>query len=122
MTFKLAELESILRELIQKCDLEATAIVSQKGQMICSSLPVNTTEKAVSAMAAALQSIAERVTRELNAGAPEMMIIDGEQMTVVIVGFKNGVVIGTAPVDSGIALIRFELSNALEKIQAILNE
>ncbi|MHA1771859.1 MAG: roadblock/LC7 domain-containing protein [Candidatus Thorarchaeota archaeon] len=122
MAFKLIELETILRNLIQKCDLEALAIVSTKGQMVCSLIPQTITEKAFSAMAASLQSVANRVTRELDAGNPEIMIIDGAEKTIIIMGIGRAVLIGTAPIDSGIALIRFELSNATEAIRKVLFE
>ena len=122
LAFKLIELETILRNLIQKCDLEALAIVSTKGQMVCSLIPQTTTEKAFSAMAASLQSVANRVTQELDAGNPEIMIIDGAEKTIIIMGIERAVLIGTAPIDSGIALIKFELSNATEVIRKVLFE
>ncbi|RLI61195.1 MAG: hypothetical protein DRO93_05015 [Candidatus Thorarchaeota archaeon] len=122
MTYKLAELESILRDLTQKCDLESSAIVTTRGQMVCSSLSLSTTEKAISAMAASIQSIGVRVGKELGAGMPEVIIIDGAEKTVILTGFGSMILIGTAPVNSGIALIKFELVRAVERIKKVLNE
>ncbi len=120
MTFKLVELETILRNLIQNCDLEAIAIVSNKGQMVCSLIPTSTDEKAISAMAASLQSVAQKVTMELDAGPPEIMIIDGSEKTIIIVGIERAILIGTTGIDAGISLIRFEIAQARDDIKSVL--
>ncbi|MHA1247144.1 MAG: hypothetical protein ACTSPE_07435 [Candidatus Thorarchaeota archaeon] len=90
--------------------------------MVCSSLSLSTTEKAISAMAASIQSIGVRVGKELGAGMPEVIIIDGAEKTVILTGFGSMILIGTAPVNSGIALIKFELVRAVERIKEVLNE
>ena len=53
---------------------------------------------------------------------PEVIIIDGAEKTVILTGFGSMILIGTAPVNSGIALIKFELVRAVERIKKVLNE
>ncbi|MFW9846470.1 MAG: roadblock/LC7 domain-containing protein, partial [Candidatus Thorarchaeota archaeon] len=84
MSKKIAELDAILRTLEQSCDLIGSALVSDKGQMICSSLPEAAEEKAVSAMAAAILSIGNRVGMELNVGMLKSTLIDGADKSVIL--------------------------------------
>ncbi len=122
MTQRLTDLENVLRDLAQRCPIEAAAIVTMRGQMVCSLLTTSTPERAMSAMAASIQSIGERVGRELGAGRPKTIIIDGSAKSVILTGFGSMILVGTAPVNAAIALIKFELQNAIEKIRAILGE
>jgi predicted regulator of Ras-like GTPase activity (Roadblock/LC7/MglB family) len=117
---KISELEAVLRELEKNCDVNGSAIVTTKGQMICSLLPHNTHEKAVSAMAAALQSIGVRVGTELNAGLPKSIHIDGSESSLFVRGQGPVLLIGMAPYDSEIGLIDFELNRAVVRTENIM--
>ena len=75
MKKKIDELDSILRDLEQNCDIDGAAIVTERGQIVASSLPQNTEEKAVSAMAAAMLSIGNRVGIALDAGEPQSILM-----------------------------------------------
>jgi predicted regulator of Ras-like GTPase activity (Roadblock/LC7/MglB family) len=109
-------LDAALRELAQNCDLDGSAIATEKGQMICSLLPQGTEQKAVSAMAAAILSIGKRVGIELKAGAPRSILIDGSQESIVIRPLSRIVLIGIANTNSDLGLIGFELEQAAKKI------
>lgn len=118
MSKRIAELDAILRDLEQNCDLIGSALVSDKGQMICSSLPEAAKEKAVSAMAAAILSIGNRVGVELGVGMMRSTLIDGTEKSVILKGIGRILLVGMAPSDSGIGLIDFEVNRAVERIQA----
>ena len=117
MRKKIDALESILRDLEQNCDIDGAAIVTERGQTVASSLPQNTEEKAVSAMAAAMLSIGNRVGDALDAGAPKSILIDGENNSVILRGLGRILLIGIAPPDAEIGLIGFELNQAAKKLQ-----
>ncbi len=119
MSKRIAELDTILRELEQNCDLTGSALISNKGQMICSSLPEDAGEKAVSAMAAAILSIANRVGNELNAGVMKSTMIDGKAMSVILKDIGRILLVGLAPSNSEIGLIDFEVKRAVEKIHTV---
>lgn len=119
MSKRIAELDTILRNLEQNCDLIGSALVSDKGQMICSSLPETAEEKAVSAMAAAILSIGNRVGSELDGGLLKSTLIDGTEKSIILKGLGRMLLVGIAPSDSEIGLIDFELNRAVEKVQMI---
>ncbi len=121
MSGKIGELGVVLRDLEQNCDLFGSALVTDKGRMMSSSLPQNTEEKAVSAMAASIQSIGRRVGNVLEAGEPKTILIDGTDMSVILTGFGSLILVGIAPVNCELALVEFELGQAVKKIQAILD-
>ncbi|MHA1961912.1 MAG: roadblock/LC7 domain-containing protein [Candidatus Thorarchaeota archaeon] len=120
MSKKIAELDTILRNLEQNCDLVGSALVSDKGQMICSSLPEDAEEKAVSAMAAAILSIGNRVGVILDVGMMKSTLIDGIEKSVILKGIGRILLVGIAPSDSEIGLIDFEVSKTVEKVRIAL--
>ncbi len=122
MSGVIKNLEDTLRDLEQKCDLIGSALVTNRGQMMSSSLPQSTEEKAVSAMAASILSIGHRVGRELDAGEPKSILIDGADMSVIIRGHESFILVGIAPVNCELALVDFELGQALERIRIILGK
>ncbi|MFW9919687.1 MAG: roadblock/LC7 domain-containing protein [Candidatus Thorarchaeota archaeon] len=117
MSTKIENLEQILNEVKRNCGVNASAIVTGRGQIIWSVLPQNIEEKALSAMAAALNSIAIRVVRELDAGQPKSLLLDGLNMSIILKGNDDLLIIGVAPYDSEISLISFELEKAMDRIQ-----
>ena len=110
--------DTTLRELAQNCDLDGSAIVTPKGQMVCSLLPQGTDEKAVSAMTAAILSIGKRVGAELGAGNPRSVLVDGVKESIIIRPLSRIIIMGIAQSDSDLGLIGFELDQAAHKISA----
>ncbi len=115
------ELKQVLSELLKKCDLDGVAIVTNRGQPVAAILPHDAPEKAVSAMAASILSIGQRVGYELGAGEPRHIIVDGTENTVVLVGFDSMVLVGRAPSTAEIGLIRFEAGKTVRKLQELLS-
>jgi predicted regulator of Ras-like GTPase activity (Roadblock/LC7/MglB family) len=120
LSSKISELNLALRNLEQNCNLVGTALVSDKGQMICSSLPEEAEEKAVAAMAAAMLSIGTRVGSELETGRLRSTLIDGEAKSILLREIGRILLIGIAPSQSEIGLIDFEFGKAAEKIDVII--
>ncbi len=122
MRSKVAELEGLLREYERRCGTEGLAIVTTKGLIMASSFQRTHDEKAMSAMAASLQSIGNRVSGELTMGEMTSILIDGAVKTILLMSAAEIIVMGMAPRDSGIALIKFEFGNLLQEVLNILHE
>ena len=65
-------------------DVEASAIVSIDGLPIASDLPSGSEEDRVSAMSAAMLSLGERISGELNRGILDQVYIRGDQGYVIL--------------------------------------
>ena len=65
-------------------DLEGAATVSLDGLILASVLPAGTDEDRVSAMAAALLSLGERTSQELQRGTLEQVYVKGDQGYIIL--------------------------------------
>lgn len=65
-------------------DIEAAALITLDGLILTSTLPDTTEEDRVSAMSAALLSLAERISLELGRGYLEQVFIRGEGGDVLL--------------------------------------
>jgi predicted regulator of Ras-like GTPase activity (Roadblock/LC7/MglB family) len=122
MSTKIESLEQALGDLKRNCDITASAIVTARGQVVWSFLPQRVEEKAVSAMAASLMSIGIRVGRELDAGMPKSILIDGDEQSIILKGDGQLLVVGIAPYNSEIALIDFELEKTLKRVVQLMED
>lgn len=116
----LEKLDAVLREFEKNCDVDGSAIVTDKGRMICASLPRGTNEKAVAAMAAAMLSIGFRVGNELSSGIPQTILIDGSTKSIILRLIGRTVLVGLIPITAEISLINFELNKTIEQILLII--
>ncbi|MBD3159915.1 MAG: hypothetical protein GF309_14130 [Candidatus Lokiarchaeota archaeon] len=120
MSAKIKKLESTLKKLENDSEVDGCALVSDKGQLMAAALHKGVDEKGISAMAAALVSIGGRVGKALDSGTPNNIVIEGEEKTVIVRNFPDAALIATAPKDSKIGLIDFEMDKACESIETIL--
>lgn len=65
-------------------DVEASAVVSMDGLIIASDLPAASQEDSVSAMAAAMLSLGERISNELGRGRLDQVYIRGAEGYVLL--------------------------------------
>jgi predicted regulator of Ras-like GTPase activity (Roadblock/LC7/MglB family) len=117
---KANKITAILRELEQNCEVNGSALVSTKGQLMAAALHQDVDAKAVSAMTAALLSIGTRVGTVLKTGETRSILVSGENSMIVLRRTKNAVLMALAPADAKLGLIDFEVDNAIEKIEGIL--
>lgn len=73
--------------------LEASMIVSADGLMIASALPDGMEESRISAMSAAMLSLSESITRELQKGSLEQVYIKGENGYVLLMAIAQKAVL-----------------------------
>lgn len=116
------ELESILGVLKNIGGVEASAVASRDGLLICSTIPKKQRAETFAAMAATMIGAAEMAASELGKGIPERIIVES----------KNGRIIGTGAGDkaflivmtqrdSNIDTIIEETAKASEKIRRVLS-
>ncbi|MHA1283301.1 MAG: roadblock/LC7 domain-containing protein [Promethearchaeota archaeon] len=120
MTAKEEKLKQILLELEKNSEVTNSAVISMKGQLMASALHNDIDSRALSAMAAALQSVGTRVSDTLKAGNISSIVINGSKQLIFLQQLNQALLIALAPSDAKIGLIDFEVSSALDKIKMVL--
>lgn len=115
------KLKSILLELEKNSEVNNSAIVNLQGQMMAHAMHSDTNGKGVSAMTAALTSVASRVSQVLESGDTSSILINGNEKNIIVRVLTNAALIALTPSDAKIGLVEFELDNAEKKIKSILN-
>ena len=79
-----------LRELQKTIpEIEAAAVVSLDGLIIASALPEAISEDRVSAMSAAIISLAESISKEMGRGSLEQVFTKGENGYVILISISD---------------------------------
>ncbi|MHA1948350.1 MAG: roadblock/LC7 domain-containing protein [Candidatus Thorarchaeota archaeon] len=120
MSAKIKKLSEILRKLEADSEIDGSALVSERGQLMAAALHKGVDEKAVAAMAAALVSIGSRVGSSLGSGEPKNIVIEGERKMIIVRSLPKASMIATAPNDSKIGLIDFEMDKAVQEVENVL--
>ena len=85
MPTRAEQMQQVLRTFAANTpDIEGAAVVSLDGLILSSVLPAGTDEDRVSAMAAALLSLGERTSQELQRGALEQVYVKGSSGYVIL--------------------------------------
>lgn len=120
MSAKEEKIQQILLDLEKNSEVQNSAIISLKGQMMASAMHKDIDERAVAAMTAALTSVGTRVADTLKSGKTGSIVISGSDKLIVLNQMAQAVLIALAPADAKIGLIDFEISSALDKIKMVL--
>lgn len=115
-------LNSILSELNgTSADIEASAILSTDGLMMASMLPAGMDEDRVGAMAAAMLSLGDRTSEELERGALEQVLVKGEKGYVLMTYAGDESVLSVlAKPNARLGLIFLDVKRAAEAIEKLL--
>jgi len=101
--------------------IEASMIVSADGLTIASALPEGMEESRISAMSAAMLSLSESITKELNKGALEQVYIKGEYGYVLLMAIPQKAVLTVfAGENVKLGLIILIMKQAAEDLQSLL--
>ena len=120
MSAKEEKIQQILLDLEKNSEVQNSAIISLKGQMMASAMHKDIDERAVAAMTAALTSVGTRVADTLKSGKIGSIVISGSDKLIVLNQMAQAVLIALAPADAKIGLIDFEINSALDKIKMVL--
>lgn len=115
-------LTSILSDLNgSSADIEASAVISTDGLMIASMLPAGMDEDRVGAMGAAMLSLGDRTSQELERGELEQVLIKGDNGYVLMTyAGKDAVISVMAKPTARLGLIFLDVKRAAEDIRKVL--
>ncbi|MGC8880527.1 MAG: roadblock/LC7 domain-containing protein [Anaerolineae bacterium] len=102
-------------------DVEASAVVSVDGLIIASALPADVEEDRVSAMAAAMLSLGERIAGELRRGTLEQIFVRGDRGYVILMAAgEDAVLTAMARPDAKLGLIFLDMRRAAQDIARLV--
>lgn len=94
MATRAEQVQQILKSLVTNTpDVEGSATVSVDGLVLASSLPSGTDEDRVSAMAAALLSLGQRTSQELQRGTMDQIYVKGDHGYIILMQAGNEAVL-----------------------------
>lgn len=120
---RIEALNQILENLqSSSSDVEASAVVSEDGLIIASSLPQSIEEDRVAAMSAAMLSMGERTAVELKRGNLEQLFVKGENgYMVVMQAGPHAVLITLARKAAKLGLIFLDMTRAAAETKKVLS-
>jgi len=115
-------LNSVLSDLNgSTTDIEASAVLSTDGLVMASMLPSGMDEDRVGAMSAAMLSLGDRISSELQRGTLDQVLIKGDQGYVLMTHAGNEAVVTVlARSETRLGLIFLDIRRAAESIAKIL--
>lgn len=115
------EMRQILKDALDSGMLEACCIVSDTGLPVFSVIADPEKESILSAVAAAMIAMGERLIEELKQGKLSFVTVQGDDGLTVIQGAgKNQLIMGTARSKAGLQLIHQALQKASSKLAELL--
>jgi predicted regulator of Ras-like GTPase activity (Roadblock/LC7/MglB family) len=119
---KTEELVALLRDMqAQNGFITAGAIMSVQGLPIASQLPRNANEGIVSAISAALLSVAQRGCEELERGMMRRLIVEGTTgIFITQAAGQNSILAILATPEAKMGMLYLDLDKYTKKIAAIL--
>ena len=115
-------LTSILTELNgTSADIEASALISTDGLMMASVMPQGLDEDRVGAMSAAMLSLGDRTSNELDRGGLEQVLIKGDNGYVLMTyAGAEAVLTVLAKPNAKLGLIFLDVKRAAENISSMI--
>ena len=102
-------------------DVEASAVVSVDGLIMASALPADVEEDRVSAMSAAMLSLAERIASELGRGLLDQVYVRGKNGYVVLMSIgEEAVLTVLARQQAKLGLLFLDMRRAAEELSKIV--
>lgn len=115
-------LKSVLIELNgTSADIEASGVISTDGLMMASALPAGFDEDRVGAMSAAMLSLGDRTSQELERGSLEQVLIKGDAGYVLMShAGEEAVLTVLAKPNAKLGLIFLDVKRAAATIEELL--
>lgn len=115
-------LNSILREFqADSSGVEGSALISEDGLLIASSLSEEAEELRVAGMTATLHSLGTRAARELARGAVQEIVVRGDRGYAVVIGVgRDMLLLAIANDASRLGLILFDMREAARSLLKLL--
>ena len=121
-TSRIDSLNKVLTDLKKiSYDIKACAVASEDGLIIASNLPEGLNESSVAAMSAAMLSMGERISDELQCSTVDQLFIKGSTGYIAAMrAGSNAILLVLAQKDAKPGLIFLDLTRAAEKVDQIL--
>lgn len=118
MPTRAEQVSQILKGLVSNTpDVEGAAMVSVDGLVLASALPAGTDEDRVSAMAAALLSLGERTSQELQRGTLEQVYVKGSGGYIILMQAGSEAVLQTiAGSAAKLGMVLLEMKRAAQEL------
>ncbi|KCZ72139.1 hypothetical protein ANME2D_01542 [Candidatus Methanoperedens nitroreducens] len=114
-------LEEILDDLKHIGGIEASAVASRDGLLICSNVSRKLQAETFAAMSATMLGAAETATAELGKGVPDRIIVESKNGKLIATGAgSKALLLVMARPNAGLGLILVEVAKASQKIKEIL--
>ena len=114
------ELGRLLGDLRRAGDIRAAAVVSRDGVLIASSMPPEVHPETFAAMAAIMLGAAETATLEMNAAAPDRLIVETDEVRLVVAGAgERMMLVALADARAGLGRVIVEMGRAIARIKDI---
>lgn len=102
-------------------DVEASAVVSVDGLVMASALPDEVEEDRVSAMSAAMLSLGERISKELERGDLDEVYVHGDRGYILLMSAgQDAVLTLLAREKARLGLVLLEMRRAAEDIRKLI--
>ena len=102
-------------------DIEASALISEDGLLIATTLPQHFDESRVAGMSATLTSLGQRTAIELERGEFEELLVRGKNGYAVMMAAASGtLLICLASKQANLGLVLLDMRRAVEDIRKIL--
>ena len=120
---QLLEIQEELHRLQRSSpDIEATALITMDGLILASTLPDSTEEDRVSAMSAALLSLAERISLELGRGFLEQVFLRGAGGDVLLMAVADQAVLTVmSQREAKLGMLIYYMRRAAKELTNFLN-
>jgi len=122
MAMRAEQIQQVLKTLVTNTpDFEGAAVVSVDGLVLSSVLPAGTDEDRVSAMAAALLSLGERSSEELQRGNLEQVYVKGSTGYIVLMQVgAEAVLEAIAGPGAKLGMVLLEMKRATAELARLL--
>jgi hypothetical protein len=122
MATRAEQIQQVLKTLVTNTpDFEGAAVVSVDGLVLSSVLPAGTDEDRVSAMAAALLSLGERSSEELQRGSLEQVYVKGSTGYIVLMQVGTEAVLeAIAGPGAKLGMVLLEMKRATAELARLL--
>ncbi len=122
MATRAEQIQQVLKTLVTNTpDFEGAAVVSVDGLVLSSVLPAGTDEDRVSAMAAALLSLGERSSEELQRGDLEQVYVKGSTGYIVLMQVGTEAVLeAIAGPGAKLGMVLLEMKRATAELARLL--
>jgi predicted regulator of Ras-like GTPase activity (Roadblock/LC7/MglB family) len=114
-------MEQILKEINKTGGIDASAIASRDGLLICSSLSKQQQAETLVAMSATMIGAAEAAAYELGKGIPDNIVVESKNGKLIVIGAgPKAFLLVMARPDTSLGLVLIQMKKASEKTIQVL--